>query len=191
MEAGRAIFAEQRFEDVAVSDIAERAGVAHGLLFHYFGSKVGFYAAVLEAHAVEAHAAFTANTTPDPARWLRKEVDILLTQASGGPASFLTLLHGGLSGENEVQRVMRRQRDAAADRVIAKLGVEDPSPLMKITVRGWVSAASEMVVGWMDEGRQIPKTRLRAVITRSLTGVLHALAASDTTVSFDPDRFAG
>jgi hypothetical protein len=29
------------------------------------------------------------------------------------------------------------------------------------------------------------------VITRSLTGVLHALAASDTTVSFDPDRFAG
>jgi AcrR family transcriptional regulator len=190
MQAGREIFAEQRYEDVAVSDIAERAGVAHGLLFHYFGTKVGFYVAVLEAHAAEAYAEFIANTTPDPARWLRKEIDIFLTQVSKEPVSFMTLLHGGLSAESEVQQVLRRQRDAAADRVIAKLGVGEPSPLTKITVRGWVSSANEMVFQWMDEGRQIPKTRLRAVITQSLTGVLHALGANDTTAGFDPDRFA-
>ena len=37
------VFAENDYDQVTVADIAERAGVAHGLLFHYFKSKRGIY----------------------------------------------------------------------------------------------------------------------------------------------------
>ena len=45
IEAAIKQFSEHNFEDVAVTDIVKTAGVAHGLLFHYFGNKRGIYLA--------------------------------------------------------------------------------------------------------------------------------------------------
>src|SRR6516225_12503449 len=43
LQAGYAYFAKRPFDTVTVDEIADAAGVAHGLLFHYFGSKHGLY----------------------------------------------------------------------------------------------------------------------------------------------------
>jgi AcrR family transcriptional regulator len=43
-------------KDVAVGDIAKSAGVAHGLLFHYFGTKRGIYLAALRRAALDLDA---------------------------------------------------------------------------------------------------------------------------------------
>ena len=37
------LFSARSYDRVAAGDIAKAAGVAHGLLFHYFGSKRGIY----------------------------------------------------------------------------------------------------------------------------------------------------
>lgn len=42
------LYVERGIENVAVGDVAARAGVAHGLVYHYFGSKDGLLAAVME-----------------------------------------------------------------------------------------------------------------------------------------------
>jgi AcrR family transcriptional regulator len=47
--AARDLFAERGFDSVSVRDIAERAGVTHGLLRHHFGGKDGVWRAVVEA----------------------------------------------------------------------------------------------------------------------------------------------
>ena len=39
LQAGYAFIAERPFDSVTVDEIADAAGVAHGLLFHYFGTK--------------------------------------------------------------------------------------------------------------------------------------------------------
>ena len=44
-------FSATHYEAVAVSDIAASAGVAHGLLFHYFKNKRGLYLAAMEEAA--------------------------------------------------------------------------------------------------------------------------------------------
>ena len=48
LEAAREIFAARGLEGARVDDIARRAGVNKQLVYHYFDSKDGLYAAVLE-----------------------------------------------------------------------------------------------------------------------------------------------
>ena len=41
-------FLDRDYEDVSVDDVAAKAGVSHGLVFQYFGSKKDLYIASLE-----------------------------------------------------------------------------------------------------------------------------------------------
>jgi len=42
------LFLTNDYDDVSVDDVAKVAGVSHGLVFQYFGSKKGLYVAALE-----------------------------------------------------------------------------------------------------------------------------------------------
>jgi AcrR family transcriptional regulator len=61
IDAGRALFAERGYGDVSVTELAERAGVTTGALYHQFASKEGLFKAVYSelvqgvgAHVLEA-----------------------------------------------------------------------------------------------------------------------------------------
>src|SRR3984885_3025244 len=62
LEAAVKHFSARHFDDVAASDITETAGVAQGLLFHYFENKRGIYLEALRDAANRLNAA----TTPPP-----------------------------------------------------------------------------------------------------------------------------
>ena len=62
LEAAVEHFSARHFDDVAASDITETAGVAQGLLFHYFENKRGIYLEALRDAANRLNAA----TTPPP-----------------------------------------------------------------------------------------------------------------------------
>ena len=48
LDAANALFAERGYEEVSVEDIASAAGVARGLVHHYFGGRKQVYIALLE-----------------------------------------------------------------------------------------------------------------------------------------------
>src|SRR3954465_687633 len=48
LDAANALFAERSFDEVSVEDIASAAGVARGLVHHYFGGRKEVYIALLE-----------------------------------------------------------------------------------------------------------------------------------------------
>ena len=62
LDIGAALFAEKPYEDVFMEDIAARAGVSRGLLYHYYPSKRDLYVAILR----RASDRFLARVTPDP-----------------------------------------------------------------------------------------------------------------------------
>ncbi len=72
VEAAMACFAEVGPNDVSVRAIAERAGVNHGLVHHYFGSKAGLVDAVVRdvqeyfAEALASGGGVSFMTTEDP-----------------------------------------------------------------------------------------------------------------------------
>src|ERR1700751_703369 len=51
VEAATKLFTERPFSEISADDIAREAGVAHGLTFHYFGSKAALYELVSQAAA--------------------------------------------------------------------------------------------------------------------------------------------
>jgi AcrR family transcriptional regulator len=48
LDAANELFAERGYEEVSVEDIARSAGVARGLVHHYFGGRKEVYLALLE-----------------------------------------------------------------------------------------------------------------------------------------------
>ena len=48
LDAANALFAERAYDEVSVEDIARAAGVARGLVHHYFGGRKDVYLALLE-----------------------------------------------------------------------------------------------------------------------------------------------
>ncbi len=48
LDAANALFAERGYDEVTVEDIARSAGVARGLVHHYFGGRKEVYLALLE-----------------------------------------------------------------------------------------------------------------------------------------------
>lgn len=63
IEAAIELFAERGPNEVSVREIARHAGVNHGLVHHYFGSKSGLVAAVLD-HLTRTTAADIVNRAP-------------------------------------------------------------------------------------------------------------------------------
>jgi AcrR family transcriptional regulator len=51
IDAALTLFAERGFRATTIADIADATGTAHGLVYHYFGSKDELLAAVLERHS--------------------------------------------------------------------------------------------------------------------------------------------
>jgi AcrR family transcriptional regulator len=51
LEAGLELFSERGYRGASVRDITRAAGVTEAVLYHYFASKAGLWAAVLETYA--------------------------------------------------------------------------------------------------------------------------------------------
>src|SRR6478736_8570100 len=48
LDAANALFAERGYDEVTIEDVARAAGVARGLVHHYFGGRKEVYVALLE-----------------------------------------------------------------------------------------------------------------------------------------------
>ncbi len=113
--AGKKLFALKPYDEVAIDDIADEAGVAHGLLFHYFKSKLDFYLYVFHVDRDDMQrrrAEVTRDGTPD--KRLRRFVEFHMNHLREWPWSHVLLLRGGapakLVAEAEVVRHGQRPR---------------------------------------------------------------------------------
>lgn len=188
LAAGVAIFSQTRYDDVAVSDIADHAGVAHGLLFHHFGTKRAFYLAVVEEANRAAQERFAANTVTDPARWFKRELDQFLRSIAQESQIFLMLMHGVAGAEPETRAIVEGARNAAARRIIDKLAPARSTPLLEMAVLAWVESANQLGEQWISNPI-VPRARIPRILTQMLTATLEGVAAQDKTAGFDPRAF--
>src|ERR671936_319407 len=78
LEMGIELFSSRPYEDVWVEEIAERAGVSRGLLYHYFPTKRDFFIAVVRKAVGEAYASSEPDPELPPLERLRASVDAWL-----------------------------------------------------------------------------------------------------------------
>ncbi|CAM5674801.1 TetR family transcriptional regulator OS=Streptomyces glaucescens OX=1907 GN=SGLAU_22815 PE=4 SV=1 [Streptomyces glaucescens] len=70
-------------------------------------------------------------------------------------------------------------RRAAAEHIYRHLGVDDPGPRLRMTVRMWITAVEAASLMWLDEEKQPPAGELRDWLVDQFLAVLSVTAARD------------
>jgi AcrR family transcriptional regulator len=165
--AGR-LFAERPYAQVSTVEIAREAGIARGLLNHYFGDKRGLYLEVVRG-AVLLPLLVDLPTDVDgtPEELVDVAVTWFLDSVEPHAASYATVLGSeGVASDDEVAAIIEEADDLAARRVLQVMGLDADDELARTTVRCYGGMAKATVREW------IRGDLARAQAHRLLAGVL-------------------
>ena len=162
LDAATALFLRRPYSQVSVSDIAEAAGVAKGLLHHYFDSKRDLYLEVVrDVSSIPLPVGAPASPGEDPA-WAAA-IDALLAFVSENRELWL---RATTVGDDEVASIVDDSREVLAEQTIEALGLDD-TPVVRALVRGYGGLVQEVTREWLDRGR-LTEAQAREVLVRTL-----------------------
>ncbi|MHA7306470.1 TetR/AcrR family transcriptional regulator [Arthrobacter sp. TMN-49] len=119
----RKLFNEHPYEDVSATDIAAAAGVARGLINHYFGNKRGLYLEVIKISSTVSEVA-VANL---PEGSLEERIDLavvwFLDSLEKSGAIWLTLGSGGMGRDPDLERILIAAENDSIELLIEACGL--------------------------------------------------------------------
>lgn len=152
LEIGLEWFAQTPYDEISIDEIAERAGVSKGLLYHYFPSKRDFYIAALGVAASELVARIEA-ADHDPAQ----AFEAYLRFVEEREPAYRALYRGGIGFDQEVSAIIEHCRERILERIIQHAG--DVTPAVRNALRGFIGYVEASVLDWLD-CRDMPRERL-------------------------------
>ncbi|MGJ5753379.1 TetR family transcriptional regulator [Streptomyces puniciscabiei] len=175
------LFAHRAPEDVSLDDVAEAAGVSRPLVYRYFpGGKQQLYEAALRSAAEELQLCFDEPREGPLLPRLSRALDRYLSFVDEHDTGFSALLQGGSVVEtSRTTAIVDGVRRAAAEHIYRHLGVAEPGPRLRMTVRTWITAVEAASLIWLDEDKQPPVEELRAWLVEQFVAVLTVTAARD------------
>jgi AcrR family transcriptional regulator len=180
LEAAVEHFSTRHFEDVAANDITRTAGVAQGLLFHYFGSKRGVYLAALRESANGLTAATTQPPSGDsPAMQFRKMLRAHLAYLSEHDELAMRLILGGSGGDPESWAIFDESRWHNIEWTCLLLGLDPARPALRLMLRSCTGALDEATIYWLKNGRPFDPDVLVEVVVELVVTSLRGAARLD------------
>lgn len=174
------LFSRTPYDDIFISDIADRAGVAHGLLFYHFKDKRGLYLAALSKvseETIELHRARPGETTRQ--QRLRGVLRRQIEYRKDHVHTALALMGGG-GQDPDVDKLVEQTRRAAADFIVELLDLTSPPTReLQIAVRGCMGLLDEMTADWLAHDRDLPLEELEHLAYAGVVAVLTTVCASD------------
>jgi AcrR family transcriptional regulator len=178
---GRDLFGQRPYDDIAIEEIADEAGVSKGLLYHYFGSKRGFYVATLETAARDLLAATLEDPALPPPERAQRSLDTYLDFVSQNAPAFKALLRGGIGTDAEVSAVVDGVRNEFLRRFVMNLGLEQhPRPVFDLAARSWIGLVEAASLEWIERGA-IDRPTLKQFLLEALTQLLMIAFRLDPT----------
>ncbi|NLV79712.1 MAG: TetR/AcrR family transcriptional regulator [Rhodococcus sp.] len=167
IDLGVEMLATRPIEQISVEEIADRAGVSHGLLFHYFGSKHGYHVALVRHISRE----MIAHTAPDeslpPLDMLRGTLVAYVEYVTERRDAYVSMLRGSTSGDPEMREIFEATRTAMVERTVAHLpaiGIRT-GPAVRLAVHGWVAFVEDTTIVWLRDHAE-PAASADQVISR-------------------------
>ena len=182
------VFARKGYHTCRVGDIAEEAGVAHGLLYHYFSSKEEVLETIFRETWTELLAAMKdVEESGEPApEQLRQVAKILLRSWRRDP-NLVRVLVREVARSPHLQRQVDEigQAFAALERIVAR-GQAEGSFRAELDPRlaSWIfyGALEEILTGWvlgqLPDGDEEVARAERAIIDVICSGLLAPLAGN-------------
>lgn len=164
------LFGERPYAAVSTVDIAREAGIARGLLNHYFGTKRDLYLEVVRRLVLPEQVDLVV---PDGAT-LDERVDICVDwflDAVGEHGKTFVAVTGaeGVGDDPEIEKIMFEADNVAAQRVLEAMGLADSphNDKQRAVIRAYGGMAKASVREWVRHG-SLSRSDLKALLGATL-----------------------
>jgi AcrR family transcriptional regulator len=185
LDAALRLYAERPYADVSTSELAREAGVARGLLNHYFGTKRGLYLEALGVLLTIPEAAATDLPGDTRSERAGAAVDWFLDTVVARRGLWLAVGVSGAGGDPEVDAVVEQADEVAADRVLVALVPEhdpaaDPAAdvVLRARVRAWFGLVRAASREWLVRG-SLDRSGVRDLLVPTLVALLPTQSRED------------
>lgn len=165
------LFGEQPYASVSTSDIAARAGVARGLINHYFGTKRELYLAVISRALTVPH--FAVDMLPTGSLEKRTDaaikwfLDMVVRQQNTWLAA---IAPEGIGKDPELERILEYADRESADRVLEAIGLPVDHPRREefnAMVRAYGGMVKSAGREWLVRNT-LTRDQVQALLSRTL-----------------------
>ncbi|WP_240777413.1 TetR/AcrR family transcriptional regulator [Nonomuraea basaltis] len=190
MAAALELFSTRDAEDVSIDDVASAAGASRALVYHYFGGKQELYVAALKSAAEQLESRLRPQEGGSPidelASGLKRYFDFVEEHAAG----FAALLRGGPANRTgEVGEIVDGVRRRLFRLIQKQMGVEEPSPVLRTTLRSWIASVETAGLDWLEH-RDIERPTLERMLVDHMVALLRVAATYDNDVAGLLERMA-
>ena len=165
------LFGERPYAQVSTTDLAREAGIARGLLHHYFGTKRDLYLEVVR-QMVALPASEELVLTGTLRQRVALGVDWFLDSAGVHGQTFLAVTGaGGIGDDPEVERILDEADDLAARRVLEVVGLAGDDAKQRAVLRAYGGLAKAAVREW-QRNRALTRDEVHLLLSRALLAVV-------------------
>jgi AcrR family transcriptional regulator len=181
ISAALQLFSDRQPEDISIDDVADAAGASRALVYHYFGGKQELYLAALHSAAKQLSDLLEPPAEGRPLERLAVSLHRYFDFVEDHAAGFVALLRGGPAYRSgEVGEVLDGIRRLVMSRIITAIGVAEPGPVLRITLRSWMASVETAGLDWL-ENRDLTRDELERLL------IDHHVVLLDVAARHDPE----
>ena len=169
------LFGERPYAEVSTTDIARAAGVARGLINHYFGTKKDLYLEVIRVMLTIPEVAVQRLPAGDLHTRVDASVSWFLDVVSRHSTSWLAAATAAGTGRDvDVERVLAEAEDTAADYVLIAVGlaeVAEHREELRSMIRAYVGLATATAKEWLNRGA-LTRAQVHLLLATTLLAIV-------------------
>ena len=179
IEVALEIYGRMPPEQVTVDDVTGAADVSRALFYRYFRGMDELHVAALSTIVDEMIDRISMPAGESVADQLRSAVGEFIGVVERHAGAYVALLRSGsVISTDQTDAIV----DGVRDHIVALLrergGIADPSPLMSMTLRGWVALVEGSSLTWLQE-RRVPRDELVGWLCDQLAAMLAVTSHHD------------
>src|SRR3954453_7057524 len=177
LDAANTLFAQRAYDQVSVGDIASSAGVARGLVHHYFGGRKEVYVGLLERLGARREDELRPPTGRSPRARVADTVSRWLDWTEANRTIWLgTIAHGEDIADPDVRRVVTELVRRAVALVAAHhADIAQDSPRLRYALECWTGLNRAATSRWLQG--EASREQTHELLASTLEHVLRTFGA--------------
>jgi AcrR family transcriptional regulator len=173
LDCARRLFRERTYASVSIEEIAREAGVARGLVNHYFGTKRELYLEVVRDLVRLPPPPLPSRADGRPLEDVAAEsVDLWLRSVWKNRRTWLAAVGAqGFGRDAELEAITDQAREVTVDRMVAVLGVADGGRAeVRAVLRSYGGLAEAATLEWLERGT-LTREQVRLLLSDALVSL--------------------
>jgi AcrR family transcriptional regulator len=166
------LFGERPYAAVSTTDIAREAGVARGLLNHYFGTKRDLYLDVVRKLVLLPDLATAQVGSGSLKIRVQRSVDWFLDVVSEHAKTFVAVTGAeGVGDDPEIERILAEADDRAARSVLSTVGLDPEVAEHRAAIRAYGGLVKAAVREWV-RGETLTRDQVHFLLSHALITIV-------------------